>query len=146
MSDGNRFIEELRKAWRDEKSSALTYAAAAARETDPRRRDIFLRMAAEEEKHAERWEKRLRELGSDPGAYSETQAEAARRAALVGRGSEAVVKTMEAAEGNADGGYETLAALAPSEEDRKAFREAGARSGHMTACSRTWAPWMRNPP
>jgi VIT1/CCC1 family predicted Fe2+/Mn2+ transporter/rubrerythrin len=126
MPDLNRFIDELRKAWRDEKSSALIYAAAAEKEPDPRRRDIFLRMAAEEEKHAERWGKRLRELEADPGAYSETPPEIERRKALISRGSEAVVKTMEAAEASADGGYDTLAALAPTEEDRRAFRDAGA--------------------
>ena len=126
MPDSVRFIEELKKAWRDEKSSALTYAAAADRESDPRRRDIFQRMAAEEEKHAARWEKRLRELGSDPGAYTETPTETARRKALVEKGAEAVVKVMEAAEDSANGGYDTLAALSPSEEDRIAFQEIGA--------------------
>jgi vacuolar iron transporter family protein len=126
MGDRERFIEELRKAWRDEKSSALTYNAAAERETDPKRKDIFKRMAAEEVKHAERWEKRLQELGSDPGTYTETPAEVARRRALVEKGAEAVVKVMEAAEDNANGGYETLAALSPSEEDRAAFEEIGA--------------------
>ncbi len=125
MSDRERFIEELRKAWRDEKSSALTYTAAAEREKDLKRRDIFLRMAAEEQKHAERWEKRLRELQADPGTYTETATEIARRKALVEKGAEAVVKTMEAAENSADGGYETLAALAPTEEDRRAFEETG---------------------
>ncbi len=125
MPDLTRFIEELRGAWRDEKSSALIYAAAAEKEPDPRRRDIFLRMAAEEEKHAARWEKRLRELEADPGAYTETPPEIERRQALVSRGSEAVVKTMEAAEASADGGYDTLAALAPTEEDRRAFQDAG---------------------
>ncbi len=123
MPDSGRFIEELKKAWRDEKSSALTYSAAAERESDPRRKEIFKRMAAEEVKHAERWEKRLRELGSDPGEYVETATEKARRKALVEKGAEAVVKVMEAAEDNADGGYETLAALSPSEEDRLAFEE-----------------------
>jgi VIT1/CCC1 family predicted Fe2+/Mn2+ transporter/rubrerythrin len=126
MGDRERFIEELRKAWRDEKSSALTYNAAADRETDPRRKEIFRRMAAEEVKHAERWEKRLRELGSEPGTYTETPAEVARRRTLVEKGAEAVVKVMEAAEDNANGGYETLAALSPSEEDRAAFEEIGA--------------------
>ncbi|MGA2762555.1 MAG: VIT1/CCC1 transporter family protein [Spirochaetia bacterium] len=125
MPDRDRFIEELRKAWRDEKSSALTYTAAAEKEKDPRRRDIFLRMAAEEVKHAERWEKRLRELGSEPGQYTETAAETSRRTALVDKGPEAVVKVMEAAEDSANGGYETLAALSPTEEDRLAFQEVG---------------------
>ncbi|MGO9409463.1 MAG: VIT1/CCC1 transporter family protein [Spirochaetia bacterium] len=125
MGDRERFIDELRKAWRDEKSSALTYAAAAEHEKDPKRRDVFRRMAAEEVKHAERWEKRLRELGVDPGTYTETVSEIARRKALVEKGPEAVVKVMEAAEDSANGGYETLAALSPTEEDRIAFEETG---------------------
>jgi VIT1/CCC1 family predicted Fe2+/Mn2+ transporter/rubrerythrin len=125
MGDRERFFDELRKAWRDEKSSALTYAAAAEHEKDAKRRDIFLRMAAEEVKHAERWEKRLRELGADPGIYTETASEMARRKELVQKGPEAVVKVMEAAEDGANGGYKTLAALSPTEEDRIAFEEAG---------------------
>lgn len=125
MPDRDRFIDELRKAWRDEKSSALTYSAAAEKEKDPKRKDIFRRMAAEEVKHAERWEKRLRELGAYPGTYTETAAEMARRKALVEKGPEAVVKVMEAAEDNANGGYETLAALSSTEEDRLAFEETG---------------------
>ena len=106
MADTNRFIDELRRAWRDEKSAALTYAAAAERETDTRRRDIFLRMATEEQKHAERWEKRLSEMGADPGAYVETAVEVQRRRDLVGRDPEIIVATMAAAEGNADGAYD----------------------------------------
>lgn len=125
MKEKSRFIEELRKAWRDERSSALTYAAAAAREKDPTRRDIFNRMAAEEEKHARRWEDRLRELGEAPGEYEETPAEKKRRDALISRGAEAIVHTMETAEGGADQTYEVLASLAPTEEDRKSFRDAG---------------------
>ena len=74
MADTRRFIEELHRAWRDEKGAALTYAAAASHETDARRRDIFLRMAAEEEKHAARWEERLRELMSR-GSLEEVFAE-----------------------------------------------------------------------
>jgi vacuolar iron transporter family protein len=126
MADTNsRFIQELRNAWRDEKGAALTYAAAAEKETDARRRDIFLRMAAEEEKHAERWEKRLRELSVEPGEYTETPDEKQRRRDLVTRDPGVIATTMAAAEGNADGAYETLAALAPTEDDRKAFIDAG---------------------
>jgi VIT1/CCC1 family predicted Fe2+/Mn2+ transporter/rubrerythrin len=125
MGDTNRFIEELQNAWRDEKSAALTYAAAAEKEKDGRRRDIFRRMAAEEAKHAERWEKRLHELGVEPGTYTETPAEVQRRRDLLVQDSEVIATTMAAAEGNADGAYVTLAALAPTEQDRKAFAEAG---------------------
>jgi VIT1/CCC1 family predicted Fe2+/Mn2+ transporter/rubrerythrin len=125
MADTRRFIEELHRAWRDEKGAALTYAAAAANETDSRRRDIFLRMAAEEEKHAARWEARLEELGEAPGDYAETATEVQRRRELVTRDPVTIAATMAAAEGSADGAYEVLASLAPTETDRKAFADAG---------------------
>jgi vacuolar iron transporter family protein len=125
MADTRRFIEELYRAWRDEKNAALTYAAAAAHETDARRRDIFLRMAAEEEKHAARWEARLRELGEAPGEYLETDLEVQKRRELVTRDPVTIASTMAAAEGSADGAYEVLATLAPTDADRKAFTEAG---------------------
>src|SRR5208337_4233729 len=126
MADNTRrFVEELHRAWRDEKGAALTYAAAAAHETDTRRRDIFLRMAAEEEKHAARWEARLRELGEAPGEYLETDSEVQKRRDLVARDPVTIASTMAAAEGSADGAYEVLATLAPTETDRKAFVDAG---------------------
>jgi len=125
MADTRRFIEELHRAWRDEKGAALTYAAAAAKETDARRRDIFLRMAAEEEKHAERWEARLRELGEAPGEYSETETEVRKRQDLVAKDPVTIASTMAAAEGSADGAYEVLASLAPTDGDRQAFADAG---------------------
>ena len=64
MPDRDRFIDELRKAWRDEKSSALTYSAAAEKEKDPKRKDIFRRMAAEEVKHF-----RIFGVEHDPGWF-----------------------------------------------------------------------------
>ena len=82
-------------------------------------------MAAEEEKHAERWEARLRELGEAPGEYSETEAEVRKRRELVAKDPVTIASTMAAAEGSADGAYEVLASLAPTDGDRKAFAEAG---------------------
>ena len=125
MADNRRFIEELHRAWRDEKGAALTYAAAAAKESDARRRDIFLRMATEEEKHAQRWETRLRELGEAPGEYAETETEVRKRRDLVAKDPVTIASTMASMEANADGGYEVLASLAPTDRDRQAFADAG---------------------
>jgi VIT1/CCC1 family predicted Fe2+/Mn2+ transporter/rubrerythrin len=125
MADNRRFIEELHRAWRDEKGAALTYAAAAAKESDARRRDIFLRMATEEEKHAQRWETRLRELGEAPGEYAETETEVWKRRDLVAKDPVTIASTMASMEANADGGYEVLASLAPTDRDRQAFADAG---------------------
>jgi vacuolar iron transporter family protein len=120
-----RYIEELRRAWRDERAAVLTYTAAAEKEKDVRRRHIFLRMAAEEEKHAAQWEKKLRDLGAEPGSYAETAAETKARRELIAQDPEVVVKAMAAAEGNADGLYDTLAELAPNDTDRSEFSKAG---------------------
>ncbi len=53
----------LRKYWLAEKSSAEAYRDLAEREADPRRKDIFLRLAEAEEKHAARWAEELQALG-----------------------------------------------------------------------------------
>jgi VIT1/CCC1 family predicted Fe2+/Mn2+ transporter/rubrerythrin len=125
MADNRRFIEELHRAWRDEKGAALTYAAAARQESDPRRREIYQRMAAEEEKHAQRWEQRLREMGEAPGEYSETETEVRRRKELVAKDPLTLASTMAAVEGSADDAYEVLATLSPTDSDRQAFIDAG---------------------
>jgi VIT1/CCC1 family predicted Fe2+/Mn2+ transporter len=96
----------------------------AERERDPNRRSIFARMAAEEEKHARRWEERLRELGADPGLFTPTFAEKARLKALLGGGNRSAVLAMEAAEKRADGSYGSLIAAAPDDADRQALHEA----------------------
>ena len=118
-----RYIDELHKAWRDEKASALTYAAASERESDERRKSLFLRMAEEEMKHAARLEQRLRDLNASPGAYAETEAEIARRDALFKDGTAGLAQAMEAAELRAGDTYAQLVAQSPTEEDKKEFLE-----------------------
>lgn len=46
--------------WRREVEAATTYAHLANRESDPKRKDILLRLAAQEEKHAQRWAERIK--------------------------------------------------------------------------------------
>ena len=45
--------------WRREVEAATTYKHLAQRERDPRRRDILLRLAEQEDKHADRWSERI---------------------------------------------------------------------------------------
>ncbi len=124
MGDTKRFVRELKKAWRDEKIATLTYAAAAQIEADPRRREIFQRMEAEEKKHAERWEARLTELGAPPGEFRQTFGERLRLRTLLQGGTTRIADTMEAGEKNASGLYDTLLSLAPSSADQEALRAA----------------------
>src|SRR5215210_6439576 len=45
--------------WRREVEAATTYKHLAGRERDPKRRDILLRLAQQEDKHAARWSERI---------------------------------------------------------------------------------------
>src|SRR5215468_1820818 len=45
--------------WRREVEAAHTYRLLAHREDNPKRRELLLRLAAEEDKHAARWSERI---------------------------------------------------------------------------------------
>ena len=49
----------VEKMWRREVEAAATYRHLAERERDPNRRDILIRLAEQEEKHAARWSERI---------------------------------------------------------------------------------------
>jgi VIT1/CCC1 family predicted Fe2+/Mn2+ transporter/rubrerythrin len=49
----------VEKMWRREVEAATTYRHLANRETDPKRKDILVRLAEQEEKHAARWAERI---------------------------------------------------------------------------------------
>ncbi len=124
MSERDKLVSGLKLAWRDEMGSARNYRALAEQESQTDRRDILLRLAEAEEKHAANWAARLRELGAEPGEYRETVVERARRWALLQSGTDRAVVKLEAAENGADAMYDELAKIAPSEEVRKQLTEA----------------------
>jgi VIT1/CCC1 family predicted Fe2+/Mn2+ transporter len=66
----------------------------------------------------------LRELGVEPGEYTESAAERMRRWVLLQNGTETAVTKLEAAEDEADGMYDELAKVAPSEEVRTQILDA----------------------
>jgi VIT1/CCC1 family predicted Fe2+/Mn2+ transporter len=141
MADNRRFVRELAKAWRDEKFAAFAYHAAARMEEDPRRREIFDRLASEEQKHAERWEARLRELGRPPGQFRQTIAERLRLRAMLQGGTGRVADVMEAEEKQAGGSYDALIALAPTPADKEAFSAAQAEeAAHDRVLSEVASP------
>ncbi|HTY39163.1 MAG TPA: VIT1/CCC1 transporter family protein [Bacteroidota bacterium] len=123
MTNKEQFIRGLRQAWRDEVRSAKNYRALAERESNPDKKSILVRMAEAEERHAETWAKRLRELGVEPGEYVETLQERARRWVLLRSDTVAAAKMLEAGEQEADSLYESLLANAQSEEDRAILLE-----------------------
>jgi VIT1/CCC1 family predicted Fe2+/Mn2+ transporter/rubrerythrin len=115
---GQEFRKGLRQAWLDEMRSARNYHALALREPNPDRRAILERMAEAEERHAERWAKRLSALGADPGMYKETLLDKIRRSVLLKSDTASAAGILEAGEDQADRLYETLMTSAPSDADR----------------------------
>lgn len=57
--DGKTNLATVEKMWRREVEAAHTYKLLAGRERDPKRRDLLLRMAAQEDTHAARWAGRI---------------------------------------------------------------------------------------
>jgi predicted membrane protein (TIGR00267 family) len=124
MEKPQQFIVGLKQAWRDEMRSAKNYYTLAEREKNPQKKAILIRMAEAEDRHAERWVNRLRELGADPGVYRETFSERVRRWILVKSDSTVAAKMLEAGESDADKLYEVLLETSQSEKDKSSLLEA----------------------
>src|SRR6266404_3074104 len=91
-------IRVLRQNWRAEKESARVYRELAEAEKNTKRRDILIRMAEAEERHADRWAAKLAELGGTPPAFGDGAGHGLRRWLNRMLGSEATIRRMEAAE------------------------------------------------
>ncbi|MBI4485250.1 MAG: ferritin, partial [Acidobacteria bacterium] len=52
-------LATIEKMWRREVEAAHTYKLLAGREPDPKRREILLRLAEQEDAHATRWSERI---------------------------------------------------------------------------------------
>src|SRR5205085_4919118 len=59
MAIDNVNLATVEKMWRREVEAAATYKHLAEREKDPKRRDILMRLADQEDKHAARWSERI---------------------------------------------------------------------------------------
>lgn len=59
MSLDKMNLATVEKMWRREVEAAATYKHLADRERDPKRRDILMRLAEQEDKHAARWSERI---------------------------------------------------------------------------------------
>src|SRR5947208_11734850 len=71
-TDRKQTIDVVQRNWRAEVETAQVYRALAAHEKDEKRRGILLRMAEAEERHAQRWEKKLVDLGEPIPAFPDT--------------------------------------------------------------------------
>jgi len=70
--DHQHTIGAARRNWQAEVETAQSYRDLAERERDEKRKGILLRMAEAEERHAQRWETTLKDLGAEAPVYTDT--------------------------------------------------------------------------
>src|SRR6478672_7202427 len=98
QKDHQQTIDAARRNWQAEVETAQTYRDLAERERDEKRKGILLRMAEAEERHAQRWEKKLRDLGAEPPVYKDTFTRRLNRWWNRIAGAEIAIRRMEAIE------------------------------------------------
>ena len=91
-------LEVVRRNWRAEVETAQAYRDLAAREVDEKRKGILLRMAEAEERHAQRWERKLADLGQATPVLADTIGSRLKRWLNRALGTEIAIRRMEAAE------------------------------------------------
>jgi predicted membrane protein (TIGR00267 family) len=91
-------IRLLKQNWMAEAQGARNYREAAAAEKSDKRREILIRMAQAEERHAARWEQKLRELGAQPPVLNDSWLARLRRRLMRAGGVEGAIRQMEADE------------------------------------------------
>ena len=108
-----KLIVALQEAWAKEIESMSAYRELAKVEADKDRRDILLRLAATEEKHANMLQERLQGLGAGVPALKSNLSTRVRAWFLRQGGLDAAVSRLEAEEDKAAARYEAQAAEIP---------------------------------
>src|SRR5262245_66149447 len=96
QKDHRQTIDAAMRNWQAEIETAQTYRDLAERERDEKRKRILLRMAEAEERHAQRWEATLKNLGADVPVYKETIGRRLNRCWNKVAGAEIVIRRVEA--------------------------------------------------
>ena len=63
----NPDVKEWLHHWQDEADAAYLYLALAGQESDPHKKDVYIKLAGVEEKHVQMWTKLLAEHGHEVG-------------------------------------------------------------------------------
>src|SRR6266436_860625 len=97
-TDRKETIEVVERNWRAEVETAQVYRDLAAREADEKRKAILLRMAEAEERHAQRWEEKLRDMGQPVPQLADNVWTRFKRRFTRSLGTDIATRRMEAAE------------------------------------------------
>jgi len=120
MDPGN--LATVEKMWRREVEAATTYRLLAEREHDPKRRDILVRLAEQEENHAARWAERIKAVTGRTPDRNEVE----RGLSWFQRISDpnVVLHRLEQEENKAEAEYDDLMARLSDPTDRRIAEEA----------------------
>ena len=118
-------VSALQANWRAERETALVYRDLAANEADEKRRGILLRMAEAEERHAQRWESKLQELGAAPPVLQNNWRRKLNRWWNRAAGADVAIRRMEAAEDRDKERYQAqlAAGLGVNDEEQEFLRQ-----------------------
>jgi VIT1/CCC1 family predicted Fe2+/Mn2+ transporter/rubrerythrin len=122
MAIDKKNLATVEMMWRREVEAATTYKHLANRERDPKRKEILLRLAEQEDKHAARWSERIAAAtGRTPD-----RKEVERGLSWFQRISDpnVVLNRLEQEENKAEAEYDQLMARLSDPEDRKIAEEA----------------------
>src|SRR6267143_4000713 len=115
-------LATVEKMWRREVEAAATYKHLANREKDPKRRDILLRLAEQEDKHAARWSERI--AGTTGRAPDPEEVRAGLSWFQRISDPNVVLHRLEQEENKAEAEYDQLLARLTDPTDRKIAEEA----------------------
>src|SRR5262249_10916379 len=138
QKDHQKTINVARRNWQAEIETAQTYRDLAEREHDEKRKGILLRMAEAEERHAQRWEAKLKELGAEAPVYNETIGRRLNRWWNKIAGAEIAIRRMEATEERQEAEFHDQAERAfAGEQDVREFLRKSAieEKAHARALS-----------
>src|SRR5213595_4225269 len=119
-------IEVAKRNWQAEVETAQVYRDLAERERDEKRKGILLRLAEAEERHAQRWEKKLRDLGAESPVFKETIVRRLNRWWNKIAGAEIAIRRMEATEERQEAQFHDQAkrALAGEQDVQQFLRQS----------------------
>src|SRR4029450_689736 len=141
--DRKETIDVVKRNWQAEVETAQTYRDLAERERDEKRKGVLLRMAEAEERHAQRWEKKLRDLGAEPPVFRDTIARRFNRWWNKIAGAEIAIRRMEATEERQEAQFhdQTQRALANEQDVHEFLRQSALEEkAHARALSAMTPP------
>ena len=130
-------LATVEKMWRREIEAATTYRHLADREPDPKRKDILMRLVAQEENHAARWAERIAAVtGRQPD-----RAKVERGLSWFDRISDprVVLNRLEQEENQAEADYDRLMERLSDPDDRRIAEEAKLDERNHAVILRTLA-------